>query len=139
MNHCPIAFALDIFGDHWSLLILRDIIFMGKKRYKELMASGEGIATNVLAERLLRLETHGILSKTVDPSSKRQFIYEPTKKGLDLLPLLLELIRWGAAYDADTAAPKEFIRRLEKDPEGVKQEFLSKFKINTAPKQKKRK
>ena len=127
LNHCPIAFALDIFGDRWSLLILRDVLFKGKRRYKDLMESSEGIATNVLAQRLARLEARGILSKEVDQESKKQFIYQPTRKGLDLLPVLLELVRWSAIHDSETAAPSEFVRRLRADPAGLSAELLAPF------------
>lgn len=126
-SHCPISFALDIFGDRWSLLILRDLVFKGKTRYQELLSSEEGISTNILADRLSRLEDQGILSRTDDPGNKKQIIYAPTKKGLDLVPMMLEIVRWSGKYDAKTAAPKEFLRRLESDSHGLTQEILSGF------------
>ena len=127
-SHCPIAFALELIGDQWSLLILRDLLFKGKRLYGEFLNSEEGIATNILAERLARLEKTGIITKTNDPSNKKQFIYAPTRKGLELVPLLLEMIRWSAKHDPKTAAPKEFIRRLEKDSAALLAEVVGQFK-----------
>lgn len=134
-SHCPIAFALDLFGDHWSLLILRDLIFKGKTRYQEFLGAEEGISTNILADRLSRLESQGLISKMDDPTNKKQIIYAPTKKGLDLVPLMLEIVRWSAKYDSQTAAPKAFLQRLEKEPEELRREILSTFK-KTRPRRK---
>ena len=127
-SHCPIAFALDLFGDQWSLLILRDLLFKGKRLYREFLGSEEGIATNILADRLARLEKAGIITKANDPTNKKQFIYAPTRKGLELVPLLLEMIRWSAKHDSKTAAPKQFIRRLEKDSVALIAQVVSQFK-----------
>lgn len=126
-SHCPISFALEVFGDAWTLLILRDLILKGKSRYQEFLASEEAISTNILADRLARLEENGLISKTSDPSNGKQFLYAPTGKGLDLLPVMLELIRWSAKHDPKTAAPKEFIRRLKRDPDALKSELLRAF------------
>lgn len=104
-SHCPISFALDIIGDRWTLLILRDLLMNGKTTYGELLAADEGMATNILADRLAWLEAHGILVK-------RQQAYHVTAKGLDLLPVMLELIAWSAKHDPDTAAPREFVKRI---------------------------
>ena len=126
-SHCPIAFALDIFGDKWSLLVLRDLLFMGKRCYREFLASEEGIATNILADRLRRLEVAGLMTKSRDRKSRRQYVYTPTRKGLDLLPVLMEIVRWSARYDPKTAAPASFVRRLRNDREGLMRETLAKF------------
>lgn len=125
---CPIAFALDIFGDRWSLLILRDLIFKGKQRYKDFLSSEEGIATNILADRLMRLEEHGLISKQDDETNKKQFLYAPTEKGLELIPVLLEIVRWSAKHDPKTAAPKEFLNRLKKDAKGLEKEIRGHFR-----------
>lgn len=127
-SHCPIAFALDTFGDKWSLLVLRDVLFMGKRHYHEFLASEEGISTNILAERLRRLEAEGLVTKSHDRSDHRQVVYAPTRKGFDLLPVLLELVRWSAKHDPQTAAPPSFIRRLRKDREGLMREVVNKFR-----------
>ncbi|MBY0472634.1 helix-turn-helix transcriptional regulator [bacterium] len=127
-SHCPISFALDTFGDHWSLLVLRDLIFKGKSRYQEFLASDERISTNILADRLSRLENAGIITRKNDPINKKQILYAPTKKGLDLIPVMLELVRWSIKYDSETATPKKFIRELEKDFDGLADKILSQFK-----------
>ena len=93
---CPITFALDCFGDKWSLLILRDIAFKQKRYYSEFLSAPEGIATNVLADRLLKLDAAGMLSKCKDPNNSAKFIYRLTHKSRDLLPVLLEMIAWSA-------------------------------------------
>ena len=118
-SHCPISYLLDIFGDSWSLLVMRDLIFNGKRRYQELLESEEGIATNILADRLSRLEQQGIITKRRDPGNKRQYLYAPTPKGLDLIPLMLDMIQWSARHDSATEAPREFMRRLKADREGL--------------------
>ena len=127
-SHCPIVYALDIFGDKWSLLVLRDVLFMGKRYYHQFLASEEGISTNILANRLRRLEGEGLIVKLRDPKHRRQYIYTPTQKSLDLLPAILEIIRWSAKYDEQTAAPRSFVRRLRNDREGLMREIAAKCK-----------
>jgi DNA-binding HxlR family transcriptional regulator len=118
-SSCPVSFALDRFGDKWSLLIVRDLMFRGKHTYGDFLNSGDGIATNVLADRLKCLEAEGIIEKTRDSENRRRYLYRLTEKGLDLTPVLLEMVRWGAMYDADTGTPAVFLERLEKDREGL--------------------
>ena len=93
----------------WSLLIVRDIVYFGKKTYSEFLESDEGIATNVLASRLSRLEQKGILTKSPDPEDRRKECYALTEKGLDLIPILLAMADWGAHHDSETGAPAEWI------------------------------
>ena len=93
---CPIARLLDIIGDRWSLLILRDAIVLRKRRYGDFLSSPEGISTNVLANRLKKLVKHGLLEKHRDPNSGRSCIYLPTDEGLALTPILSEVLRWGS-------------------------------------------
>lgn len=127
-SHCPIAFALDLFGDKWSLLVLRDLLFKGKRHYHEFLASEERISTNILAERLRRLEAAGLIAKAEDRENHRQYVYTPTLKGLDLLPVILEIIRWSAKHDPQTAAPRPFIRRLHRDREGLVRDIVKRFR-----------
>jgi DNA-binding HxlR family transcriptional regulator len=122
-SHCPIHFALEIFGDRWTLLVVRDLMFKGKKNYGEFLSAGEGISTNILADRLSRLEASGIVTKEIDPDQKAKFIYRLTRKGHDLLPVLLEIIAWSSRHDPETAAPKSFARRLRADREGVMAQY----------------
>jgi DNA-binding HxlR family transcriptional regulator len=126
-SHCPIAFALDIFGDRWSLLVMRDLLFKGKRRYSEFLASEEAVSTNILSERLKRLEKEGIISKSRDATNRRQFIYAPTHKCFDLLPAILELSCWSAKYDPKTAAPPALMRRIRNDRDGFIREIIAQF------------
>lgn len=97
-----------MFGDPWSLLILRDIVYFGKKTYGEFLASDEGIARNILADRLLRLQQKGIIAKKPHPTDKRKEMYEITEDGLSILPILLDMAEWGASH-AQTNAPAEWL------------------------------
>lgn len=112
---CPISYALDIFGDKWSLLIIRDLMFENKNTYGDFLKSEEKIATNILADRLAMLECAGLLSSKADPANKSRKIYSLTTKAIDLVPALIEIINWSAAYDKDTAAPKQFIAMIKQD------------------------
>jgi DNA-binding HxlR family transcriptional regulator len=118
-SDCPINYGLEIFGDKWTLLIVRDLIFKGKHSYGEFLKSEEKIATNILADRLLQLENAGIVIKNADPAHGSKFIYKLTQKGIDLLPVLVELIMWSARYDSQTAADVAFVEAVEKDKVGV--------------------
>ena len=93
-SNCPVNFGLEMFGDKWSLLVIRDMIFWGKRTYGEFLRSDEGIATNILASRLSQLEENGILQKTPHSSDKRTDVYSLTEKGMDLIPLLVEIVAW---------------------------------------------
>jgi DNA-binding HxlR family transcriptional regulator len=111
---CPISLALEIFGDSWSLLVVRDLMFKGRKTFRELLEAGEGIATNVLAERLARLEAHGLLERARDPVDARRQLYRLTPKGMDLAPVLVEMVLWSAAY-LDTDAPPRTVEAMRSD------------------------
>ncbi|MBX3579709.1 MAG: helix-turn-helix transcriptional regulator [Rhizobiaceae bacterium] len=113
-SDCPIGFTLDIVGDRWSLLILRDVLTLGKTRFRD-FASEEGIASNVLSERLSRLEEAGVLERKADPADGRQIIYSPTPAGIALLPLVVEMAYWGATHDPQTGAPAQFIAAYQSD------------------------
>ncbi len=97
-SSCPIASALDVIGDKWSLLIIRDMLLGGKKTFKEISESDEGIATNILASRLKLLECFGLLTKRKLPGNKKENIYLLTDKAIDLTPLVLELVLWSDTY-----------------------------------------
>jgi DNA-binding HxlR family transcriptional regulator len=116
-NRCPIDYALDVFGDRWTLLILRDLMLSGKRHYRELMASKEGIASNILASRLRKMEKNGLILRKQNPEDKRQIFYELTEKALDLVPVLLEISRWSVMYDTHTAAPPDLMRRFYEEPQ----------------------
>jgi DNA-binding HxlR family transcriptional regulator len=113
-SQCPISLALDVIGDRWSLLIVRDLMFAGKRYYRELMRSDEGISTNILAERLARLVDAGVLSKTDDPTHKQKAIYSLTPMGIDLLPIVAQLGIWGRKYLPVNAETGAQAKQLEK-------------------------
>jgi len=122
-SSCPLNISLEILGDRWSLLIIRDLMFRGFRSYKEFLESEEGIATNILADRLQRLERCGIITTEQDISDRRKLKYRLTAKGIDLAPVLVDLILWGARYE-NTAAPPALIRRMEKN----RGEFISELR-----------
>lgn len=108
---CPISIALEIFGDSWSLLIVRDLMFKGLRTFNEFAASDEGIATNILTDRLAKLEAAGILTKRPDPADARRIHYHLTEKGIDLAPALVEIVLWTARYEG-TDAPAGILRAM---------------------------
>ena len=118
-SHCPINFGLEIFGDKWTLLVLRDLLFEGKTSFKQFQSSEEGIASNILSERLMRLEEAGLIRRHVVLEDARQVRYAATDAGCALLPVLVEMAYWGATHDARTAAPKEFVKGYERDRAGL--------------------
>lgn len=109
---CPISVSLEIFGDRWSLLIVRDIMFKGFSTFREFASAGEGIATNILADRLVRLETAGLVYRLQDPHDGRRVTYRLTPKGWDLAPMLVELVIWAARHE-DTEAPPATVRKMK--------------------------
>lgn len=118
-SHCAVNFALEAVGDPWTLLIVRDIAFNGKHTFKEFLASDERIASNILTDRLVQLEHKGIVAKQQNPVDRRGGYYALTEKGIDLIPILLELSSWSFKYDAETDADKDFADRYYRDPIGV--------------------
>jgi len=123
-SHCAVNYGVEVFGDRWSLLIIRDIVFAGKKTYGEFLKSEEGIATNVLASRLAFLEAQGILSKAPSPQDGRKDFYTLTEKGLDLIPIALSIVTWSEKYDSKSyvRSAKDFVARLRRDPVRVGEE-----------------
>jgi DNA-binding HxlR family transcriptional regulator len=123
-SHCAVNYGVEVFGDRWSLLIIRDIVFAGKKTYGAFLKSEEGIATNVLASRLAFLEAQGILSKAPSPEDGRKDVYTLTEKGLDLIPIMLNIVAWSAQHDAKSyvRGQKEFVARIRQQPVQVSEE-----------------
>ncbi len=95
---CPINLSLEVFGDKWSLLILRDMMFGNKRHFRELLRSEEGISSNILADRLRRLVAEGMLTRAPDPTHKQKAIYSLTEKAIDLVPIFAQLGIWGSKY-----------------------------------------
>lgn len=122
-SHCPINYALESFGDKWTLLIIRDLMFKAKQSYGDFLTSNEKISTNILADRLKRLEELGIVSKDVNEKNRSKVIYSLTQKGRDILPIMLEITEWSGKYDAKTNAPKPLLKRLETDKQRLLEEI----------------
>lgn len=95
---CPISLSLELLGDRWTLLIIRDMVFAGKTHFREFLLSDEGISSRTLAERLQTLQDEGIVTKSDDPTHKLKAIYRLTEAGIDLLPVLATLGAWGSKY-----------------------------------------
>ncbi len=110
--------SLEALGDRWSLLIIRDLMVRGYHTFKEFQESGEGIATNILADRLRKLEAAGILTAEAEKSDGRKVNYRLTEKGIDLAPVMLELLVWGARHE-ETGAPCAVIERMARNREQV--------------------
>ena len=97
-SDCPLNYGIEIFGDKWTLLIIRDLMFFNKRYYNEFLGSAEGIATNLLADRLAMLEKEKIIKKEKDSLHKQRFVYSLTEKGIDLLPILLSIGLWSEKH-----------------------------------------
>jgi DNA-binding HxlR family transcriptional regulator len=115
---CPVNVSLERFGDRWSLLLIRDMMVRGYKTFKEFQQSGEGIATNILSDRLERLQAAGIVTTEADDKDGRRVLYRLTEKGIDLAPVMLELLIWAARHE-ETAAPCEVMAHMEGNREAV--------------------
>src|SRR5438132_7968323 len=112
---CPLNASVEMLGDRWSLLIIRDMMLRGFRSYKEFMDCYEGIATNILADRLRKLTAYGIITAEPDPSDRRKVIYSLTPKGIDLAPVLTEMVLWAAAHE-DTGN-QALVRQIQQDKE----------------------
>jgi len=117
-SDCPVSVSLEILGDRWSLLVIRDLMVRGYRTFKEFLQSGEGIATNILSDRLRQLESAGIIVAEPAGDDARRVNYRLTEKGIDLAPVLLELLIWGARHE-DTGAPCAVIEQMEQHREQV--------------------
>ena len=116
-SDCPISSSLDIWGDKWSLLIVRDLMFSKQCTYGDFLKSDEKIATNILASRLQMLETNGLITKQDHPESKAKVLYRLTQKGIDLLPVMIEINLWADKYFTLPLARKEVVAEIKKDKE----------------------
>ena len=112
-SECPLNASVEMLGDRWSLLIIRDMMLREFRTYKEFMQCYEGIATNILADRLKKLVAYGIITTEPDPSDGRKLIYSLTAKGIDLAPVLTEMVLWAAAHE-DTGN-QALVRQMRAD------------------------
>jgi DNA-binding HxlR family transcriptional regulator len=114
-SDCPVSCSLDVWGDKWSLLIIRDLMNAKQCTYGDFLKSPEGIATNILASRLLTLEENGVIEKLSHPDSKAKVLYKLTLKGIDLLPIMLEINLWAEKYFSIPAQQKAMLKEVKKD------------------------
>lgn len=126
---CPVSVSLEMIGDRWSLLIIRDLMVRGYRTFKEFEAAGEGVATNILSDRLRRLKSTGIIAIEVDEADRRRVNYRLTKKGIDLAPVLLELLIWGARHEK-TEASCAAIEKMAEDREALLDEVRRRWENN---------
>ena len=131
---CPINLVLEAVGDNWSLLIVRDLMFRGHSSYQAFLRSEEGIATNILADRLQRLEHNGLISKAQDPADARKFIYALTEKGADLAPLLVEMTLFANRHAPRIDMPKEVVADMQRN----KSAFTARMIRGCSPKRRSR-
>lgn len=111
---CPLACSLDLFGDRWSLLILRDMMVGGKQRYKEFLASPEGISTNILAARLKVLAQNGFIERHADPNDKKSAVYLLTERGISLLPVVVAILEWAVEHDERSQMVPSVVQAIKK-------------------------
>lgn len=123
---CPISIALELFGDSWTLLVVRDLMFKGIDTFGGFLSAGEGIATNILSDRLMRLEDGGIIERRRDEADGRRLRYGLTRKGIELAPVLVELVLWSARHE-DTDAPAETVSAMSRDPSAFAESVITRW------------
>ena len=124
---CPVSISLEMLGDRWSLLIIRDLMVRGFRTFKQFQEAGEGIASNVLADRLHHLEAAGIITTEADETDRRRVNYRLTEKGIDLAPVMLELLIWGARHE-NSGASCSTVVRLAKNREAILMEVRRRWR-----------
>ena len=127
-SDCPISCSLDIWGDKWSLLIIRNLMFKNMHTYGEFLKTPEKIATNILADRLTSLEHAGLISKEEHSESRAKFFYTLTQKGIDLLPVMVEITLWGNKYFEISREAKAIVKHAKHDKEGLINSFSAQLK-----------
>jgi len=115
---CPVSTSLDIFGDKWSLLIIRDLMYAKRCTYSDFLRAGEGFASNLLASRLINLEGNGLIEKMEHPESRAKVWYKLTPMGIDLLPVLIEMSLWAEKYFPIDEKRRAMLQEVKKDKEG---------------------
>lgn len=121
---CPLTNALELIGDRWSLLVVRDIMIFNHHEFREFLGSGEGVATNILSDRLKTLSAEGIINSVKHPTNGTKKLYYLTGKGKSLFPLMRELILWGDANCEGSRAPREKIEFLRNNGESARQQIM---------------
>jgi DNA-binding HxlR family transcriptional regulator len=130
-SECPLNASVEMLGDRWSLLIIRDMMLRGSRTFKEFLEGHEAIATNILADRLRKLVAYGIITTEPDPSDGRRLNYSLTAKGIDLAPALTEMVLWAAAHE-DTGN-QSLVRQMREDKEkflaGIRQRWAKRHSV----------
>ena len=129
---CPVSLGLDVFGDRWTLLIIRDLMFSGKRHYRKILHSEEHISSNILADRLQMLLAEGVISRSGDPGHAQKVVYSLTEKGIALLPIILEISRWSFAYrpvgeafqNPGELSAQDAVQSLDQQMERLRREHL---------------
>jgi DNA-binding HxlR family transcriptional regulator len=126
-SDCPISSALDLFGDKWSLLIIRDLVYFEERTFKNFSNAAEKISSARLADRLCKLDVLGLIKKSNHPTNKKVFIYSLTEKGLDLFPVIAEYVRWSNKYlnEHINKPAKEFAQNLENNRDETLSQFMN--------------
>jgi len=127
-SDCPISCSLDVWGDKWSLLIIRDLLFKKECTYGDFLKSEEKIATNILASRLQTLEENGVIEKLEHPDSKAKVLYKLTQKGIDLLPLMIEINLWANKYFDLPDERKAILKKVKKDKDKFIKSWMKELK-----------
>ena len=128
---CPLNASVEMLGDRWSLLIIRDMMLCGSRSFKEFLNSHEKIASNILADRISRLKAHGIITTQKHPSDGRKLIYLLTAKGIDLAPVLTEMVLWAAAHEDTGNQP--LIRLMKQDKQSFQAEIRRRWSTSAIP------
>ena len=131
-SNCPVSCSLDIWGDKWSLLIVRDLMLAKECTYGDFLKSAEGIATNILASRLLALEENKIIKKFDHPDSKAKVLYRLTRKGMDLLPIVIEINLWAEKYLAIPEDRKAMVKEMKKDKAAFVKAAIKEFEASSS-------
>jgi DNA-binding HxlR family transcriptional regulator len=127
-SRCPIAYSLDVLGDRWTLLILRDLAFKNRRYFQDFLGASERIASNILADRLRRLERWKLIERHADPADGRRIRYFLTDDGLDLIPVLIEMTIWGSKRHPDPSVPVERAEQMSTDREAVVRSYLERLR-----------
>jgi len=126
-SHCPVNFGLEHFGVKWALLIIRDLMFKGKRHYNQFLEGGENISTSVLRDKLRLLQEGGIITKGQDHVKKSRIRYSLEKKGIALLPMMIEMISWSGEFDKETEADLNFLSQAKGNKEKLLTELRNKI------------
>lgn len=125
---CPIRYTAGIVGDKWNLLLIRDLLFKGRRHFGDFLDADECISSNILSNRLARLVESGIVAKTQDVNHGKKYVYVLTDKGIDLLPMMIEMLKWAQRYDEETFVSQSYIAKLSSAPKQFQKDIVKSMK-----------